>query len=1425
MPDIEQPIKDQDFMPVKKPNLWQKLLLWLAALTPKNKLLVSGLIILSIIGVVYFSFAALLPNDPNDPGYGGGAPGGGTTIPPYTAAPLPEYVEKAAAASEDPSLFLTSPTSPKNEIAEGEFLQVEVWLKTEKAEGDIVAVAGRIEYDPTLLSLQSIIDTDEFPQSGAEQQDVVIGNYDLIRGTYGNGNPKDGSLGPSLDYKGANGILPVVTFTFKTLKVINNADTPGTIYLKNVLGVKDNGAGDTVTMPDKSLSYTIKPYTAPTAKLLINNLKINPIKNGSTWDVEITWDTNKESTTELELPVGSASLSKPALTTKHVILVTGQAAGTYTYKAISKATGSTDVDDDTGEFTLGSAKTNLLIKNLSAKASYESAIISWNTEGGANNGEANGRIDSCSPSIAGSYSETTQTLSHFFQISGLTGATTYKCTVSSSDGSETVSGEVTFTTKNGVGFDANVVLRVEPDRICDAWLYCRSSLQVKNTNGETENLCFDLGVCDEKDAQGNCVSSPYAIALSKSGEQTYKHPITVNSIDNLSGLAKVGLAWFDQDGNPKLDENSDPQIINGYYNYAAMKTKGLDIYIPNSDFESGSVWPWKASNKQNTTLIVDNRRDSNALIIRPQKVTDGSAWSGAEISLGNIAKKVNYVYAISMGIWTSGQARDVYVRLKVANEDYDIVSKVSVTNYPQTIVLMSNQINSDFDPKDNITGSGLLAVSAYDDPANPDNRFEDEFYIDNVSIKSVLEVSSFKNVARSCRLYPSGDAVTCDYDNSSGQQMRGWKGFCVEEDPKYLNDDPTQRMCLNWWPVDIINGETDIFGQTKIPEYLRNLRRPLYYCIEAAGNYPYVRNTRTGNSADQYSPALMYRYCPKTGGLTGALIGVALGGVPGSFIGFNYKSGDYRICGWGGENSGRASGRWTSLAPEEKNLRLEDIERIVLTALCEEGDGDEHCFSKKDKGEKYIVLDRTTDWQGFRCNGANCHDAAYYFQESNNIWTTTGQPSMINDHDLCAKQGVDFFAVRAVFDNNGFFTGLQSGLCNGQGDGGDEGYVRYKTTFYLREVCNVIAEVVTPDGENTAWASRAVDNGWKQGNILGYKYKSDYEPYGAAVVGERVDDPSSWQNSLFVMPAITQDNYTEPYQVRAGMPYGVEDTLQKYCTSNIKRDVPCSTATPAGSAVCNYFELDPNAAILAMPTIIKGECGITEKSLKIGKAQCMSGEADKLGTQCTDSSDCGVSYDNTSGGTGVCMGVNLDSQASGESLYGGYKTGQNNLENLFARSYRIWRWTINGYEEFTENENPVYGWDLTKEDAQEANRPTISDLKINSQTNGDVLINKLQNVRLEFKTVINFDHLPLVAFRVDWGDGTPISQVNNLKMDPQSNSLILFHSYDCAGASCNYTPKVQIEDNWGWCNDGTASNKCPADSATWQAYGGAIKVQ
>jgi hypothetical protein len=476
------------------------------------------------------------------------------------------------------------------------------------------------------------------------------------------------------------------------------------------------------------------------------------------------------------------------------------------------------------------------------------------------------------------------------------------------------------------------------------------------------------------------------------------------------------------------------------------------------------------------------------------------------------------------------------------------------------------------------------------------------------------------------------------------------------------------------------------------------------------------------------------------------------------------------------------------------------------------------------------------------------------------------------------------------------------------------------TEIFLKEPCTVLAQVVSPTGENYAWSSRIKDGGWVQENALGYEYNTDYIPYGASVVPDPVGDPKVWENPLYVeMPDKSLGNKA-PYQVRAGYPYSTVGNYDKQyiCKDGLKKGQDCLDLNGnANNAFCYTYgtcrvpineldvldgdtpssgggSVDPRDIMIGeslvrmtaeMPENQKHVCvnqdsscemnsdcvigwchSVLKKCVKdvsslvcsemnascvfesgdkmcveknnstliggIGQTQCIAGSADKIGFEgCESNLECGMDYE--TGKSGLCVGISLnDSQK--ENIAGGWEAGIDRLKKLFAMPIEIWKWEWDVLDDDSENSKMYYKkmnkndytWDETLNSSQVKYKPRIENIKINGQS-GDVELGENNGVVLNFNSYVDANHLPLVSYRIDWGDGK-ISSLNNLKIYPRNNEdrpHTLLHVYEQTGRS--YDIKIQIEDNWGWCSNGYVNEAgvaqpCPelnTENHDWESAG------
>jgi len=111
--------------------------------------------------------------------------------------------------------------------------------------------------------------------------------------------------------------------------------------------------------------------------------------------------------------------------------------------------------------------------------------------------------------------------------------------------------------------DANIILQVSPNRVCDKWLACRSYIKDESDN----NVCFDIGLCDSVDENGSCDS----FVISNQLNQAFNTTISAQEANSISGYAKAGYA-----GN---------SLEADMYPLGAMEQRGEQAVISNGNFE------------------------------------------------------------------------------------------------------------------------------------------------------------------------------------------------------------------------------------------------------------------------------------------------------------------------------------------------------------------------------------------------------------------------------------------------------------------------------------------------------------------------------------------------------------------------------------------------------------------------------------------------------------------------------------------------------------------------------------------------------------------------------------------------------------------------------------------------------------------------
>jgi len=1321
---------------------------------------------------------------------------------------------------------------PSEETFEkNETFNIDVMLNVKTS--DIVAFASEISYDNNFLTYIN----GELGELDIKFDDIDTSTPGIIKiagGEFGDNDDTNGFKGKqvklaTLKFKAINSTNQT-RITTNELEVVRDDGSPSPNILDyqtidGVYEITGESVGD-----DLEISYGPR----------ITSLK--PDLVSGLWDVTIYWRTNILSDgkiiygTSESLVDGNEVAQTGDNTLTHTLTQNDLMPDTtYYYKVVSQDDNGNLIESAVQSFVTEQEiidPIGLEIIDLSADPSYNSVIISWTTSLPATT-----KISGCFD-----YNGLALTTIHSVEIPGLTMDQAYTCHVESTVAGETVRQSINFNTRSGPAPDANVVLKVERNRECDKWMYCRSSLQITNRDGEKESLCFDVGACDDLDPEGGCARE---IESDKLELLEFTDP---TKMSDLSGLSKVGFTW-DEDREIKVD---------GYYPYKDMEVVGTNINIPNSDFESGEIWPWAAGDNIKIAIVNDSQDKTNKVLQITPLLSAGGNYSNAKVPIGWISSGTGYNYAISLGIRaeSSGIATNKTVRVQLLiNNDYNnsLIEKVPVSGYWQTIILSSDQPGSQFHAV-NREGDAYLNLAS----SKTDQGYNDVFYVDNISMKSVLQVAASEYQARSCRLYPSSTALGCDYTDISGKQYRGWRGFCVEEDPKYENADPESQMCLNWWPVDILPGETDIFGSDEQAGYKG--RQPLYYCLEAAGDYPYSNYELDGG--EERGPVRGYA-CESTNNVctifdttisdkdvTDSIESILISDKN-NLGGFKIHKDEILEIKMNGiqiahRNDNFRSSCWLDTWPSYP------IESTLNPAIT---------CSGEDSCEGAIVFNSVNKehWTDkFSGESKNCEGEAWTGPFNHYAYLRCANKSK--------KDECNIVSARLDFDDQGFLKTMEYKYNDGSKDRGSIRFDSVTITF-MGDRCNVITMVVKPNGENAAWSSRIKEGGWTQNNYLGYEYNDNYYPYGAAVVDNPASDPTQWTESLYVMPANTAVGEQKPYQIRAGSPYSVSseggEITEWKCTNPVNQGDTCSGGNSAHCEERGVCELRDKGMHCRSDSILSVDCdkvsggmwvydeesggktcyryddqgdcegksegssctmqkGVCESSISIapgdgiGKTQCVAGRAEMLGQSCENALACG--YSMNAEGFGLCIGIELDEEQIA-NIGGGWEKGWWRLRNLFAKSYGIWQWdwTEKKYKSFTPPEPEENFWDITL--LYEYNKPRVTNIKVS-----DTSISGTKAISLSFNSIINENHLPLTSIKIDWGDGSSISQLTNLKIANRSNPSephVFFHTYETGGP---YIPRIQIQDNWGWCNNGTGTNMCPSSMSGWTKFDGQITV-
>ena len=1026
----------------------------------------------------------------------------------------------------------------------------------------------------------------------------------------------------------------------------------------------------------------------------------------------------------------------------------------------------------------------------------------------------------------------------------------YKATAKIKDGESAAGGD-----KN----DSNVLLSVKKERQCSSWLACRSAIVDTDEKGQPRNLCLSVGACNQLSDSGEACLGPVSPLSLPTGEGALER----SAFRNISGFGQ--FAWSSV--NAPKDKNG-LQVIVAPVDFAAVDQVGRIAFVPNGNFEqapkdNNEPAFWQLVGTGNNTLSEAEIKAKGQILSSVATVrTFSGEPASAKIYEGNSSVKISQNDFAD----TNSQASSLE-NISLAsnsfsvstNSTYVVSAKVLVNSLegpnissfqkpltlppPEYIGLSvfckdengsyskMNQNNSLTNATSNVSEPSLgqwqtLLFKFSSGTKNScrilvgfigsSQKIKGSFYVDDVDIQPVLEVyqsaeqKKIKNpmvqVARSCRLYPSSSANSCIAEEN-GKTMFGQQGYCYTEDP----NDVTK--CLQWWPIDLLQGEALRNRLTQFTPYKGP--KPLYMCVLGRGNS--VRNISFSSNINDGNAEEKKNHKP-------------LPWLPSehedsdSFEVKNYKTGEnrFKYSGWkdaGGEVTFKLKN--FQFAAQDKKIRKEDI-NYVRIEVNEEGNYIFYLSGQTDSevnNQARVVRKiakskddsiRTEYWVA--CKGEN-------EDKLRNM-------DLDNLNEGCPRS---YIAGRNAFEGNIIFQNLGEGLFLDEISlfyrdvtGKQSESSKISVSIGLKEYCLAFAEVADESGRSMPWAQKFLNT-------------------------------DGWQYSGVILPA-NNKNF-------ANQPFGASTFTG--AKNDLKQVVPISaTDDPAG--MTNVFGGTSAGTILygGVPLACEGVCGAVgsvepkfSSDTKRARSKTKSGVCDGTGKACAKNSDCllGTGFEENTGSE-ICYGVPTD--VLPDNLMLDPKNNQNYqklprnktflapnevasqlgkdiqisastvLASMFPVAFKTYCWNGQRYVPDTELDNicekqyglpakvnnQVTAMDYTRIIHQQDKRgpenfkPSVSNVRLTCR--GD------KSLQVEFSANANPEHLPIVGLKVNWGDGE--DYISNLSLEAQR--IKLYHTYNSAEIMKQVvqgkTIKIGVQDNWGWCST-TPSNKTQDQHSFW----------
>jgi len=303
--------------------------------------------------------------------------------------------------------------------------------------------------------------------------------------------------------------------------------------------------------------------------------------------------------------------------------------------------------------------------------------------------------------------------------------------------------------------NANIVLPVKEDRICDQWLECTNE-QTVTRDGKETTVCLERTLRDHN-----------GYISEDSGDNTKKNlekssPAEIKDLANYSGLTKAGMIY---------DSGAGSFTIKGLFPYSQFEEDGLDgalIEIPNNDFEDIKISVSESPMPISERVLGRGWINADSYDWRVTKDAEGFATAQIQLEKSNSSNSFSTQYLAVVSASTSENG----VRVNISNPDeitenaeyYQLSFRARAKNVLQQgirVNLYQDRAGELFSDGSSV-GIALTTqwedyvVRLYNNPGatvNPtvqtiELRFlhragsvpSDTFYIDDIQLKPVLQI-------------------------------------------------------------------------------------------------------------------------------------------------------------------------------------------------------------------------------------------------------------------------------------------------------------------------------------------------------------------------------------------------------------------------------------------------------------------------------------------------------------------------------------------------------------------------------------------------------------------------------------------------------------------------------------------------------------